>query len=160
MKFIRAIGFCRCCGENVVILRRAPLHGLHLLLSGLTAGLWVVFWLRSTRQSRAWRCSQCGRVVLNGAITPLPTQAEPPVRPAGRRLDLTSKSIARSSVTTRYGPATASTSTWPEAATHASRGRVRETSSFSTTTVANRPAVAVISVAAVAKAPGGRLTSM
>ena len=87
MKFIRAIGFCRCCGENVVILRRAPLHGLHLLLSGLTAGLWVAFWLRSTRQSRAWRCSQCGRVVLNGAITPLPTQTEPPVRPAGRRLD-------------------------------------------------------------------------
>jgi hypothetical protein len=87
MKFIRAIGFCRCCGENVVILRRVPLHGLHLLLSGLTAGLWVAFWLRSTRQSRAWRCSQCGRVVLNGAITPLPTQTEPPVRPAGRRLD-------------------------------------------------------------------------
>ncbi len=72
MKFIRAIGFCRCCGENVVILRRAPLHGLHLLLSGLTAGLWVAFWLRSTRQSRAWRCFN-HKLVFQGLVYYMPT---------------------------------------------------------------------------------------
>ncbi|MFO7496201.1 MAG: hypothetical protein R6X05_11290 [Desulfobacterales bacterium] len=88
MKFTRAIGFCRCCREDVVILRRVPSHGLHLVLSCLTAGLWAALWLRAARRSRAWHCSQCGRVVLNGAITPLPAQAaEPPAGPAGRRLD-------------------------------------------------------------------------
>jgi hypothetical protein len=86
MKFTRAIGFCRCCREDVVILRRVPPHGLHLLLSGLTAGLWVVFWLRSARRSRTWHCSQCGRVVLNGAITPLPAHDGPPPPPARRGL--------------------------------------------------------------------------
>jgi hypothetical protein len=85
MKFIRAIGFCRCCRQDVLILRRLPLHGLHLLLSCLTAGLWVPLWLRATRRGRDWRCSLCGRVVPNGAITPLPSRTELPPQPAGRR---------------------------------------------------------------------------
>ena len=85
MKFIRAIGFCHCCRQDVLILRRAPLHARHLLISLLSAGLWVPLWLQATRRTRIWRCSQCGRVVLNGPITPLPAQAEPPLRPLARR---------------------------------------------------------------------------
>jgi hypothetical protein len=84
MKLIRAIGFCRCCRQDVLILRRVPLHGLHLLLSCLTAGLWLPIWLQAARRTRIWRCSQCGRVVLNGAITPLPTQTQPPLGPVDR----------------------------------------------------------------------------
>jgi hypothetical protein len=87
MGYNRAIGFCRCCREDVLILRHLPLHGLHLLLTCLTIGLWLPVWLWAAHRGRAWHCSQCGRIVLNGAITPLPAPVWPPLCRTRRRLD-------------------------------------------------------------------------
>jgi hypothetical protein len=42
-------GFCK--GTN---------HILHLLLTLVTFGVWLIFWFGSTVKFGGWRCTQCG----------------------------------------------------------------------------------------------------
>ena len=53
-------GYCKMCEANCNIYRRSPNHLLHLILSILTAGLWIIVWIGVTIQFGGWRCKQCG----------------------------------------------------------------------------------------------------
>jgi hypothetical protein len=58
----QASGFCSHCGEQRLLLREGPNHVLHLILTVLTFGLWVIVWIAvgARKQARAARCSICG----------------------------------------------------------------------------------------------------
>lgn len=56
-------GFCRACRAKVMAQAAAPSHLLHLVLSLLTAGLWLPIWLLLSATSGAFRCTHCGSKV-------------------------------------------------------------------------------------------------
>ena len=56
-------GFCCYCDAQVRLERPNPNHVLHLLLTILTGGLWVIIWIGTSIQFGGWRCSRCGRKV-------------------------------------------------------------------------------------------------
>jgi hypothetical protein len=53
-------GWCRHCDRRVVVRRPAPNHVLHLLMTLVTCGLWLVVWIGQSVRVGGWRCSQCG----------------------------------------------------------------------------------------------------
>lgn len=53
-------GYCRSCGRNVLVRRKGTNHLLHLLLSLLTAGLWIIVWILCAIKVGGWRCTVCG----------------------------------------------------------------------------------------------------
>lgn len=55
-----ATGWCEACGRQVLIRRKGINHLLHLLLTILTAGVWVVVWFLVLFVTRPWRCTICG----------------------------------------------------------------------------------------------------
>ena len=54
--------WCPNCERNVLAVKDAPNHVLHLLLSVITFGVWIVGWAAASLASdwRGWRCSDCG----------------------------------------------------------------------------------------------------
>lgn len=62
MAMQEASGFCRACNRQVLVRRRGVNHLLHLVLSILTAGVWLFVWMWVYLGSvlGRWRCSQCG----------------------------------------------------------------------------------------------------
>jgi len=56
-------GFCKFCNKQVLIRRKGTNHLLHLILSILTGGLWIIVWIIAAMSKGDWRCSQCGRPV-------------------------------------------------------------------------------------------------
>lgn len=54
--------YCNDCDKQVVAFKRTPNHILHLLLSIVTAGVWVIVWIILSLKSsgESWRCSVCG----------------------------------------------------------------------------------------------------
>lgn len=67
----QASGFCPHCQEQRLLLRQGPNHVLHLILSVLTFGLWLIVWLgiASSRKANTARCSVCGTEMVQ-AFTP------------------------------------------------------------------------------------------
>lgn len=55
-----ATGFCRGCNRQVLVRRKGTNHVLHLLLTVVTCGLWLVIWLLSAIKIGGWRCTVCG----------------------------------------------------------------------------------------------------
>jgi hypothetical protein len=53
-------GFCKGCDKQVVVFRKGTNHILHLLLSLVTMGLWLIIWFGSAVKFGGWRCTQCG----------------------------------------------------------------------------------------------------
>lgn len=53
-------GYCKHCKEQVRVFRRAPNHILHLILTLLTFGLWIIVWLGVSVSFGGWRCCRCG----------------------------------------------------------------------------------------------------
>lgn len=54
-------GYCEECGEYRLVKRRGVTHILHLLLSVITAGLWLFVWIfLSIFTVGGWRCQTCG----------------------------------------------------------------------------------------------------
>ena len=56
-------GFCKTCNENVLATRQGRNHILHLLLSLVTGGLWLIVWIMLAITSKPWLCSKCGTKV-------------------------------------------------------------------------------------------------
>lgn len=56
-------GFCPYCKRHVQTSRPTPNHLLHLLMSLVTAGVWVVVWALVILKHEPWRCTVCGRNV-------------------------------------------------------------------------------------------------
>lgn len=54
--------WCDACGQQVMVTARTPNHVLHLLLTVLTAGLWLIVWICAGLASKKWRCTKCGAV--------------------------------------------------------------------------------------------------
>ena len=53
-------GFCEMCNKQVLVRRKGTNHLLHLILSILTAGVWIIIWILASIKIGGWRCSQCG----------------------------------------------------------------------------------------------------
>lgn len=55
--------YCSRCEGYVLALRQKPNHILHLLLSIITGGLWLLVWLFVVwgKSTTDWRCAQCGQ---------------------------------------------------------------------------------------------------
>jgi hypothetical protein len=53
--------FCKGCQENVLATKNGPNHILHLILSLITAGIWVIPWVLFSVLQQPWRCSKCGK---------------------------------------------------------------------------------------------------
>lgn len=58
-------GTCAQCGKRVVVFRKGTSHVLHLILSILTAGLWLIVWLGTAIKFGGWRCAECGSTNVN-----------------------------------------------------------------------------------------------
>jgi hypothetical protein len=59
-EFKESKGYCRTCKKHVLIRRKGTNHLLHLILTILTGGLWIVVWILCSVQIDVWRCSQRG----------------------------------------------------------------------------------------------------
>lgn len=55
--------FCKLCGVQTMAVRPGTNHLLHLVLTLLTAGIWVFVWIGVAIQFGGWRCSKCGSKV-------------------------------------------------------------------------------------------------
>lgn len=53
-------GYCNQCGKKVVVFRKGTNHILHLIMTLLTAGLWLFIWIGSCIKFGGWRCNECG----------------------------------------------------------------------------------------------------
>ena len=58
-------GFCKQCGEQRKVSRKSANHILHLILSVLTAGFWLIVWFLVAIQFGGWRCDTCGSTKAN-----------------------------------------------------------------------------------------------
>jgi hypothetical protein len=63
MALQQATGFCKSCDRQTMIQRPGTNHILHLILSVLTMGFWVVIWILASVKIGGWRCGSCGRGV-------------------------------------------------------------------------------------------------
>lgn len=57
----KSSGFCKNCNSNVMVSRPGTSHLLHLVLTILTAGLWLIVWIGVAVKFGGWRCSVCGK---------------------------------------------------------------------------------------------------
>ena len=53
-------GFCQVCNKNMLLRRKGTNHILHLILSLITGGLWIIIWVLVTIKVGGWRCTTCG----------------------------------------------------------------------------------------------------
>ena len=53
-------GFCKDCNEQRKVARPKINHILHLILSIITAGIWLIVWLGISIRVGGWRCDECG----------------------------------------------------------------------------------------------------
>ena len=51
---------CRHCDHLVLAQRQKQNDILHLLMSLVTAGLWIPVWIIMGMVNSGWRCPQCG----------------------------------------------------------------------------------------------------
>jgi hypothetical protein len=52
--------YCPSCEQKVLARRKSTNHLLHLALSVLTAGLWIIVWLAASGMKGEWLCTRCG----------------------------------------------------------------------------------------------------
>ena len=60
-------GYCLHCKKQVKIERQTPNHILHLLLSIITGGFWLIVWIILCCFSGQYRCPICGSIVENNS---------------------------------------------------------------------------------------------
>lgn len=60
----RKSGYCKECMGRKVVFRKGTNHILHLILSVLTMGFWIIVWVGSSIKFGGWRCSECGSTKL------------------------------------------------------------------------------------------------
>ena len=55
--------FCDNCDEYVLAVRKGTNHILHLLLTLVTGGIWIIVWIFASVKMGGWKCSKCGSPV-------------------------------------------------------------------------------------------------
>ncbi|ATG73659.1 hypothetical protein AN401_07145 [Zobellella denitrificans] len=58
--------YCKSCERRVVVFRKGTNHILHLLLSIITFGLWLIIWFGCAVKFGGWRCTECGSKRVQG----------------------------------------------------------------------------------------------
>lgn len=56
-------GYCPDCQKHVLYRRTTPNHILHLILSVITAGLWLPVWIMVCCVQKPFRCPNCGHAI-------------------------------------------------------------------------------------------------
>jgi DNA-directed RNA polymerase subunit RPC12/RpoP len=64
MGFQEKSGYCSHCNKNVLVRAQTPNHVLHLVLSIVTGGFWIIVWIILCIRVKEWHCSQCGQRIL------------------------------------------------------------------------------------------------
>lgn len=64
--------FCKQCSANVLAQCQRPNHILHLLLTLLTAGLWVIVWIIVSARVEEYHCTRCGGLIGRETVAPPP----------------------------------------------------------------------------------------
>jgi len=59
-------GMCATCNKQVMVRRKGTNHLLHLVLSVLTGGFWIIVWILASVKFGGWRCTQCGGTRISG----------------------------------------------------------------------------------------------
>ena len=67
-------GYCPNCGKQVMLRQDDCNHILHLILTLLTGGFWLIVWVCVGSFGRKWRCSQCGSEVKYGSTEKNPNK--------------------------------------------------------------------------------------
>ena len=62
--------YCKECDQNIMAERKGTNHVLHLILSLITAGGWLIIWLLASIKFGGWWCPQCGGRKLGGIRKP------------------------------------------------------------------------------------------
>ena len=57
--------YCKSCNKQVLARKKGTNHILHLLLTLLTGGLWLLIWILCgiSNGLSSWRCSFCGKKI-------------------------------------------------------------------------------------------------
>lgn len=55
--------YCDHCNEYIAVQRKNISHLLHLFLSLITGGLWIIIWCRKYIQAGRYHCPKCGSPV-------------------------------------------------------------------------------------------------
>ena len=67
-KMEQASAYCDQCEKQVLIQRPGgPNHILHLLMTIITGGIWLIIWFFVASESKPWRCNQCGKNLGGGS---------------------------------------------------------------------------------------------
>ena len=53
--------YCPTCRKQVIAIRAGTNHMVHLLLTLLTGGIWLIIWLLAAIKIGGWKCMHCGR---------------------------------------------------------------------------------------------------
>ncbi len=59
---------CDICNEVTMHIQQTPNHILHLLLSLVTCGLWLIVWIIIGCCTEAPVCSKCGNIPKQGTV--------------------------------------------------------------------------------------------
>lgn len=62
------VGRCAICSKQGMVWRKGTNHILHLLLTLVTFGLWIIPWILMSVKTGGWRCSQCCGTRIEGSI--------------------------------------------------------------------------------------------
>jgi len=65
MAIVKTQRFCEQCDKSVLAEKKGVNHILHLILSAITVGVWIVVWLlliifKGMGMGSQWRCPDCG----------------------------------------------------------------------------------------------------
>lgn len=55
--------YCPHCKQRVLVVRPGANHIVHLLLTFLTCGLWLIVWILVAIRIGNWSCEQCGKKI-------------------------------------------------------------------------------------------------
>lgn len=66
MSFQEVGGYCYSCEKDVILRRKSTNHILHLLLSIITGGFWLIIWFLLSMKIGGWRCMVCGGKNIGG----------------------------------------------------------------------------------------------
>jgi DNA-directed RNA polymerase subunit RPC12/RpoP len=64
MGFQETSGYCSHCDKDVLCRAQTPNHVLHLILSIVTGGTWLIIWGILAIRAKEWRCGLCGQKIL------------------------------------------------------------------------------------------------
>jgi len=59
--------YCGRCRRSTMAYRPSASHILHLLLTILTGGIWLIVWFGSCVRVGGWKCGTCGKQNSSGA---------------------------------------------------------------------------------------------